>query len=174
MGQMLIIKGADFFGNAIDNINLVDDVVKETDLGNSNASYPLGVQYWYNSIPLEESVTITAFSFKIANNYVNNKIRIGATDGNSVLRNILVDLSFLDEKINAGEISKGTIQTVLLTSPLTINAGEYICVASTQSTCIIGYARTPSGDNGYMTTVGSSSLTSYNLGMRFYGVKNDI
>lgn len=183
MGTILFLENADFSENAVPVENLYD-IVKQTDIDVATPKFEMvGRLKYYNSIPLSKSVKIYAVSFVLRETAdvlkpkVGNKIAVGTTDGNTILRKVSINIKDIVSDFKAGIIAGGSKHTVLLPESLIVNAGEYIMFGNdgdpTDVYRIVCYARVSSGNYGTMRALGEEEVSSYNLAATFYGVELD-
>ena len=193
MGQILIIKNANFSENAVSYDKLYD-VVKETDV--PVTSRPLskgGSSLYINSIPFAKatkiyavSITLPVFADGSADRYASNGngyVNISAAtataikDGNDnviglenieLRATVQTDVSNIVRAVAAGTIDYGTTHVVQLSTPLTFNAGEYL-VFNVSGSKVAVYSNVPDGEHGYMQNTSASTLSANNLANTFYG-----
>ena len=185
MGSILLLKEADFSQNAVPAEDIYD-VVKETDFESATPHYPMiNKLKYYNSIPLAKKVKIYGVKFVLQESAasvdlaIESNIAVGATNlVNGVLRSVTTDISDIAAAFKAGTIEGGSAHTVMLSSPITINAGEYVMFGHASGNRLVTYSRNNDSGHGYMTSIDEpvppSQLNYYpDFAATFYGVELD-
>ena len=180
MGQILLIKGADFSTNAV-SLDNVYDIVKYTDLANPNYPFTTGdTNRAFNTIPLAKNVKIYAVSITLPSNIssltkeiTDTVFKVGSCNGSrTMLGQVITNVDDLIAKVVDGDIAAGSTVIVPLATPYTVHVNEYVTfsISSQRFAC---YSRPASGNYGYYQPVSSDTPTSYNLGVTFYGEELD-
>lgn len=181
MGQILLIKGADFSANAV-SLDNVYDTVKYTDAG--SPSYPMtsgDSNIWFNTIAFTKKVKVYAVAITIPSDVsgftktTGNLVKVGSCNSSrEEIGRVSTNVDNLIEKIVDGDIEAGSTVIVPLSTPYIINAGDYAWVGMTANGArFLCYARVPSGNYGYCQKLSSDTPTNYNLGVTFYGEELD-
>lgn len=184
MGTILLLKEADFSQNAVPAEN-VYDVVKETDFETATPHYPMtNTMSYYNTIPLAKKIKVYGVRVVLQETAANvdleaaSVVSVGATDGQTILRRVNTDISDIAADFKAGIIEPGSEHTIMLSSPIIINAGEYIALGHGGGNRLICYSRNNNSGHGFMATIGGGEPTPpetnwSNLAAIFYGVELD-
>lgn len=192
MGQILVLKNADFSDHAVDLEN-VYDVVKETCpptvstlMGNTGDS-----SRRMNTLAFDKAVKIIAVSFTFPADITSlldktTSINVGTCTYTTETIEGIVHYTITANAAKAADVTSiirkaianvpgyegGTTHTVRLSTPLEVDAGECIYL-STSGQAFYCYSRANDDSHGQMVPFSSGIVTNvnYNFANTFYGIE---
>lgn len=194
MGQILLLKNADFSANAV-SIDSIYDVVRACDTPTPH--YPMTKNVWkYNTKAVTKKTTVYAVSIvlpelastssPVPSKELNSLCCVGVYDGSGSASGVSqvqkIDISNIINAWIDGDIADGSRFIIQIPTPLVLYPGQYFAItpgvnngdSANRSFC---YARnvngSVSGDNGYLGSVGSTETLDHGMANDWYGVEED-